>query len=148
MRKYDYTAELGYHRAGDTISYSVTEVFPEDITEIHAGCSCQVQEWNLMDTKDGNKIYRIDGSISTPIIIKTKDDAKSKELFKQLRVSFRNSPDMYIKLVYTLEKNENQPQTPVIDEVKQTKATINQISTKSRQYVRVVTRPTSQRKDS
>ena len=148
MRKYDYEAQLGYHKAGDLISYSVTEVFPAEITDITGGCSCQVQEWNLMDTKEDGKIYRIDGSISTPIIIKTKDDANSKEFFKQLRVSFKTKPDMYIKLAYTLEKNENQPQTPVIDEIKQTKAAINQVSTKSKQYIRVVTRPTSKRNDS
>lgn len=145
MRKYNYTSGLGRHRAGELIQYSIIEEFPEEITGIIGGCSCQVQEWNLMDTKDGNKIYRIEGSISTPITIKTAEGEDFKEFFKQLRISFKNEPDMYIKLVYTLEKNENQKHNPVIDDNKQTNSVISTISTKSRQYVRVVTRPTSER---
>jgi len=157
MSKYLYTKPLGSHKAGETIRFTITEQFTSDIEEISAGCSCQAQEWILLDSvlDDNNKvvgkIYSISGTITTPVKIRA-DGKDSKEYFKQLRVSYKdNEPDTYVKLEYVLQRNEEQE--PLNENLKneeqnQTKSITSTFSTRSQQYSRVVVRRESSGEDS
>ncbi len=99
--------ELGSHKAGELISYSITEQFPAKIEDIKGNCSCQVQEWGIKDTvlQDGEEvgyIYTINGQISTGIRFKP-----DRELQKMLTITLAENKKIFYILKYTLYGDAN-----------------------------------------
>lgn len=129
--------DLGNHKAGEIIQYSLTEVFPTDIKEVSGNCSCQVQDWAFKDdvVRDGvvtGKVYTINGQISTPVKYKKRNE-KEQILSKLLTITLVDNSKVLYLLNYTLEPNEStNNETPS-----------RSIRVEQKRHIRVVTRPTT-----
>lgn len=128
--------DLGQHKAGEIIQYSLTEVFQKEIQKIEGSCSCQVQEWKLKDdvVRDGEvtgKIYTINGQISTPVSYKQR--AGNKQLSKLLTITLVDNSKVLYLLNYTLEPNESS----------NNEIASRTIRVEQKRHIRVVTRPST-----